>query len=212
MNQASKSELPLDPGHLANLKKSGLLKEFTQKAEISSVCPRDIPKILGPYLSQKVLSLLKFPYPHCDGFARYKCFPAIRHKGRLIKYWQPPGTGNHLYFPPAIENIFQDTSIPLYLTEGEKKALKAMQEGLFCIGLSGLWNWSDGAGDLIEDFNRIDFKSRTIFIVPDSDWLQPNIHGYKTNLRQAVNELAYRLIDRGAKVFIVELPQEEVTL
>jgi len=200
--------LSLSPAHRQHLiNDSGLSIETIHSAGIHSVCPRDIVKFLGPYVSKKVLSLLAFPYYLCNGFTRYKTFPPIKHKGRVIKYWQPPGSGNHLYFPPGVERIFQDTSIAIYLTEGEKKALKAMQEGLFCIGLSGLWNWSDGDKNLIQDFDRVKWQGRTVFIVPDSDWLQPNKHGYKTNLRQAVNELAHHLIDREAGVFIVELPE-----
>lgn len=200
------------PAHRADLERSGLSKDTYQGAGIRSVCPADIAKILGGYLSKKVLSLLEFPYPLCPGFSRYKPWPAIKWKGRTIKYFQPPGTGNHLYFPPGVEKIFQDVSISLCITEGEKKSLKAMQEGLFCIGLSGLWNWSGGDKNLIPDFDRVKWQGRTVYIIPDSDWLQPNRHGYRTNLREAVTELAHHLIDRGARVFIVELPQEEVAL
>ena len=40
-----------------------------------------------------------------------------------------------------------------------------------------------------------------------SNWCShPNVHGYEKNLKEAVQGLAYALIDRGAKVSIVELP------
>jgi hypothetical protein len=109
--------------------------------------------------------------------------------------------------------ILKDPSTPIYIVEGEKKCLKGLQEGLSCIGLGGLWSWSDGSEEknLIPDFDLIEWKGRTVYLVPDNDWLSPDRHGERKNLLEAVNGLAYRLIDRGARVFIVELPKE-VTL
>ena len=81
-----------------------------------------------------------------------------------------------------------------------------MQEGLYCVGLSGLWNWSNGNKELIPDFDLIKLQGREVYIVPDNDWLQPNKHGYRKNLKQAVCQLADRLKARGARAFIIELP------
>ena len=99
-----------------------------------------------------------------------------------------------------------DPTIPITITEGEKKALKGSQEGVNCIGLSGLWNWSDGKQELIKDFDLINLNGRKVFLVPDNDWLSPNKHGYEKNLKQAVYGLANQLMKRGARVFIVSLP------
>jgi hypothetical protein len=75
--------------------------------------------------------------------------------------------------------------------------------------LSGLWNWSDGSDDknLIPDFDHIKFDHRSVFLVPDNDWLNPDRRGERKNLREGVHELSYRLIDRGARVYVIELPQ-----
>lgn len=203
------SDLSLHPDHLADLKKSGLTDETIRAAGICTVRPADINKICGPHFSGKVSSVLAFPYHGHNGFTRYKLFPAVQTDNGTLKYFQPPKTGNSLYFPPGLEAILGDVSIPLYVTEGEKKALKATQEGLFCLAMGGLWNWSDASEEknLIPDFNKITLKGRTIFIVPDNDWLNTDRHGERKNLRQAVHELAYRLIDRGGKVFVIELPE-----
>lgn len=199
----------LHPGHLQHLRKeSGLLDEIIHQAQAYSVRPGDINKILGSGLGVKVNSLLAFPYPDNE-LIRYKLFPPVPDKdGHLIRYYQPKGSPNHLYIPERVKPILSDPSVPLYLTEGEKKTLKACQEGLYCIGLGGLWNWSRGDEErtLISDFDLIEWKGRAVYIIPDNDWLNPNRHGERRNLREAVYELAYRLIDRGAKVFIIELP------
>lgn len=197
--------LSLHPAHLEDLRKSELSDETIKQAGIYSVPPGDINKKLGMNCPD-IESLMAFPYPGCDGFEICKVFPP--RDG--LKYIQPKGSSNRLYIPHPVEGILSDPSIPIHFTEGIKKALKACQEGIPCIGMSGLWNWSDGSEEkrLTPDFDKINLWRRIVNIVPDNDWLSPDRHGEQKNLRQAVYELAYRLIDRGARVFIVELPKE----
>jgi hypothetical protein len=65
--------------------------------------------------------------------------------------------------------------VPLLITEGEKKALKANQEGFACVAVGGLWNWQVG-GRPIADLDRIDWVEREAVIVPDSDvWTRPDL-------------------------------------
>lgn len=201
-SKTDEHNLSLHPAHLADLRKSGLLDKTIQEAGIYSVPPVDISKKLEGHLP-KVESLLAFPYGSED--ERYKLFLPQGD----VKYYQRKGTSPWLYFPSAAILAIKDATIPLHITEGEKKALKASQEGLPCLGLGGLWNWCDGSKEknLILDFDWVEWRNRTVYLVPDNDWLQPDHHGERKNLRQAVYELAYRLIDRGAKVFIIELPE-----
>jgi hypothetical protein len=195
--------MSLYPEHLADLRKSGLNDRTILDAGIYSVPPADFMRKLG-FNDPKIESLMAFPYPGCNGFERFKVFPPQDGK----KYLQPKGSGSHLYIPTAVRKILNDPTIPLYIVEGEKKTSKGVQEGLHCIGLGGLWNWSDGSEDknLIPDFDLINWEGREVYLVPDNDWLQSNRHGEHRNLRQAVFELGYRLIDRGAKALIIKLP------
>jgi hypothetical protein len=197
--------LSLHPDHLKDLRKSGLKDETIVGAGIYSVRPADIPKKIG-FNDPRIQSLLAFLYPGCNEFERFKPFPSLDGKP---KYLQKQGTGNHLYIPEKMRPILSDPTTPLYIVEGEKKDLKAVQEGLNCIGIGGLWNWSDGSEDknLIPDFDLIVWQGRTVLIVPDNDWLNPDRHGEPKNLKQAVYELAYRLIDRGARIYVIELLQ-----
>ena len=63
------------------------------------------------------------------------------------------------------------------ITEGEKKAAKADQEGFPCIGLVGVWGWQqartrdnpDAARELIPDLAAVAWQGRTVFLVYDSD-------------------------------------------
>ena len=191
----------LHPIHLEDLRASGLSDESITQAGIKSVPPESIAKELGNHPGIK--SAYCIPYPGTDGFCRYKVF---YHEGKTgPKYLQPKGSGNQLYIPQKARAVLNDPSVPLYFSEGEKKALKACQEGLHCIGLSGLWNWSNGNKALITDFDSINLERREVFIVPDNDWKKPNRHGYTKNLERAVYGLGEKLIERGAKAFIVLL-------
>jgi hypothetical protein len=192
--------------HLEDLKRSGLSDSIIEQADIKSVPPNDIRRKIG-FDIPGLISCYEILYDKT--FSRFRAFYDENNNGKEPKYIQRKDSGNRLYIPSTVRPILNDSSIPLYITEGEKKALKATQEGLFCIGLSGLWNWSNGKKELIPDFDLLTLAGRRVYIVPDNDWLQPNKHGYRKNLKQAVYLLADRLKQREARVFIVELPQGE---
>jgi hypothetical protein len=194
----------LSQQHYDDLKRSGLNDETIEAACIASIAPSCLSKAVSPnpYL-QSAYGIL---YPGCKGFCRFRCSYREGHEGS--KYLQAKDSGNHLYIPRTLDSaVLQDPTVDLIITEGEKKALKACQERLPCIAVSGLWNWSKGGKQLLDDFDKIALQGRTVFIVPDNDFRSRNKHGYKKNLIQAVNELGLRLIERGAKVYIILLPE-----
>jgi hypothetical protein len=102
--------------------------------------------------------------------------------------------------------VISNLVLPLYFTEGEKKAAKAVQEGLTCIGLGGLWNWVEKAtGEGIEELGTIAWPDREAIIVPDSDiWTRPD-------LQKAVYAFGKELEKRGARVSIIVIPQARDT-
>ena len=130
--------------HLTDLKKSGLSDETILEAGFKSVRPADIDKVFGYETFAK--SCYEIPYAETDN-SRFKMFygevDRVNPKTGedRPRYLSKKGTKNHLYIPFKVKPILNDLSIPLYITEGEKKALKATQEGLPCIAIPGLWNW-----------------------------------------------------------------------
>jgi len=71
--------------------------------------------------------------------------------------------------------VLSDPTVPLLVTEGEKKALRANRDGLACVAVGGLWSWQT-AGRPIADLDRIDWVARETVIVPDSDvWTRPDL-------------------------------------
>lgn len=60
------------------------------------------------------------------------------------KYRQLPGSGIRPYvIPEAGEHYYTNHKAPLYLIEGEKKAIAATIHRFPVIGLGGIWNWID---------------------------------------------------------------------
>lgn len=204
-------KLDLKPEHLSDLRKSGLTDDTILEAGIKSIPPERVEEKLG-FGINSLASAYVLPYPGTTTYCRYKAFYAAGQEsfpdGRTKpKYLTRKSAGNRLYIPPTVRPILDNPTIPLYITEGEKKSLKTCQEGINCIAISGLWNWKvRDEYELILDFNEVTWDSRTVYLVPDNDFLNPNRKGDFKNLKQAVHELAYLLIDRGAKVFWVELP------
>jgi hypothetical protein len=196
--------MSLHPDHLADLQKSGLSDDTITAANIHTVPPGDIQKILGRGYADQVISLLAFPYSQ-NGFCRYKLFPPIKGKdGHKIKYFQPLNSGVHLYYPPGIEAKVTDPSIPISFVEGEKKCLKADQEGIVSIGMGGIWNFREkGDDDLISDFDNIPLRDRVVNLIPDGDY-----HKNK-DVERAVLSLAEKIKRKGAIPYLVSLPDGE---
>jgi putative DNA primase/helicase len=121
---------------------------------------------------------LVFPYDRAGAngkptYARVK----LDHAGVDGKrYRSPRGRGNnHLYIPfTANPRALCDVTRLLVVTEGEKKCLRATQEGLICVGLSGVWSWRHrpvkGAPSVpIDDLHVLPWRHRQVVIVFDSD-------------------------------------------
>ncbi|MCY2987194.1 MAG: phage/plasmid primase, P4 family [Planctomycetota bacterium] len=122
-------------------------------------------------------------------------------KGKRCKYLSPTGSTVRVYFPSAVRPVLQKPESILLFTEGEKKSLKATQEGFPTIGLTGVDCWhGKKSSALLPDLDRINWTGRCVFIAFDSDAAEnPNV---------ADNEvlLAAALTKRGAVVKVVRIP------
>ena len=226
------ARLWLAQAHRAELiEGSGISPEVAERAGLwSCSSPSDIVRILnwrGPsperHWTDEYLPALVFPYG-MPGEAEPALFrvkprkPWPRHdKVTEAKYLQPARMRTRLYFPPDLledEARRRDTTLPLVITEGEKKALAACSHGLACVGLSGVSCWSakaerDGTGrrlgarKLHADFEHIDLLGRQVFVVFDSDAAE------KGEVRREESALGHALHAAGAEVHIVRLPHTE---
>jgi hypothetical protein len=131
--------------------------------------------------------------------------PRRDNKSKVVKYETRPGSRNRLHVPLSCQSLLGDISVPVWITEGQKKAEKAAQEGLCCIALPGVWNWlvriSADASVPLADFDAITLKHREIIIAFDSD------SASNPSVKLASRRLADFLVKRGAHAFSVQLPE-----
>jgi hypothetical protein len=151
---------------------------------------------------------LVFPYRDLDGavncFARRRLHKPKVIDGKQVRYIQPKGSALRGYFPIASLTKLRDGEDPVYITEGEKKALALSQLGLAAVGIGGIWcGCKKGTEELIDDLAAVSWRDRIVYIVFDFD--------EKASTRQEANaarkRLAKALRTAGAgQVFNVELP------
>ncbi|ULA61621.1 MAG: hypothetical protein LZF60_340162 [Nitrospira sp.] len=189
--------------HRDDLHNSGLNLETIEASRIYSAHSGQVSELLG---FKTISGGMVFPYLSVEDetYVRVKLNEAGQDGKR---YRSPRGSTNRLYVPSTLPHgVLSDSTKALYITEGEKKALKARQEGLHCVALSGVWAWRMKEGDTsapISDLDRILWEGRTVSIVFDSD------AATKPEVARAEIELANELARRGATVYSVRLPQGE---
>jgi hypothetical protein len=211
--------LELSPAHLADLHASGLSDATIRAAGLyTEADPSKVAQLLHWQGRAGVLGeCLVFPFKFTatggvsSGFARLKpSSPRQDADGKVVKYESPRGLSNRTYFPPSFKKLLA-AGAPLIVTEGEKKSLKAAQEGFAAIGLTGVWGWQQkrprdengrphGPRQLIDDLAAIDWRGRRVLVVFDSD------RDSKLDVRKAESELAAALAPKGAEVRVAALP------
>lgn len=192
----------LNDPHVADLRKSGLTDETIAASGIYTAHSQRVHDLLGMNTGSNGMVI---PYLHVtdETYVRVKLDQAGKDGKR---YRGPAGKQNRLYVPPMLDSeTLSDVSRPLYITEGEKKALKACQEGFPCVALPGVWSWrtkdDDGNSVPIPDLDRIPWEGRIVSIVFDSD------AATNPDVARAEISLAVELAQRGATVFSIRLPQ-----
>jgi hypothetical protein len=153
--------LPLSEKHLADCRASTLKDETIR---VNGVVTKE--------------NALFFPYRNLDGevncFGRWKPDnPRVDKDGKPIKYEQAKGTTVRAYFPVECLAKLNDGTSPIFITEGEKKALAPAQLGYAVVGLGGIWGAAqkDGKGGhvLIPDLATLPLDSREVNVVFDWD-------------------------------------------
>jgi hypothetical protein len=206
------SQLRLSSKHREDLERSGLCEktivawgaysiETDQKWVMAQL---GFPHINPPALALPILPpdrtqpdpndvMLKPDQPRLDG------------GGRPAKYEARRKSRNRIHVPLSARDKLNDASIPLVITEGQKKAEKAAQEGICSIALAGVWNWKDRVGESsfpITDFDLCSLSGRRVLLCFDSD-AASNPH-----VCRAEHDLASFLSRRfEAQVSIKRLPQ-----
>ncbi|HAW50771.1 MAG TPA: hypothetical protein DCX54_00345, partial [Flavobacteriales bacterium] len=138
---------------------------------------------------------------------RKKKNPDGTHPGRVIKYEMPKGEGVRLDCPPTCQPLLADPSIPLWITEGQKKADALASAGLCAIAILGVWNFvgknAHGGVTFLSDWQYVALNGRNVRLIFDSDLMT------KRQVQQSLDRLREHLQRKGANVDVVYLPHQE---
>jgi len=213
---------PLHPDHLADLRKSGITDETVGVQKIRTIPPSMIGALLG-FAPAGTTSAYVIPFANPSGgwfdHMKAKVFSADQvvdvrgdHVGERPERWRYNGgapkylTRRHasprVFFPIATMGTAVSGSEPLWLIEGEKKALAVAQLGLPTVGIESAWGWHvKGSTALLPDFDLIRFAGRIVELVPDSDVAT------NASIERAMRQLADALRAVGALPRLVRLPE-----
>jgi hypothetical protein len=132
--------------------------------------------------------------------------PRLNGAGKPVKYETPVGQSAGLDVPPGVGPLLDDPAIPLWLTEGSKKADAAAQLGLACVSISGVWDWrgtnSAGGKTALADWHDVALNGRRVILAFDSDVT------VKPQVAKALDELARYVTSKGARVEYLHLPHD----
>ncbi|HVN96466.1 MAG TPA: DUF3854 domain-containing protein [Syntrophorhabdaceae bacterium] len=154
----------------------------------------------------QVSRLTEFPYFNEKGeitLYRYKPSPTLyrRADNEPVKYLHPKDTPAIPYILPQVWAVREKTNKPLWITEGEKKALKLIEHGRPSISFPGVWLFRAGKKSeetestyLWRELQVFRWAGRTVYLAFDADWwVNPSV-------REALYEFAFKLYALGALI------------
>jgi hypothetical protein len=121
--------------------------------------------------------------------------------GKLRKYASQVARPNVIDVHPFSRNRITDPTVPLWITEGVKKADSLTSLGQCAIALAGVWNWRSALATL-GDWEDIQLKGRQVIICFDAD-ITTNMQ-----VRRAAERLCAWLRSKGAEPVIYVYPPE----
>ena len=124
--------------------------------------------------------------------------------GKIVKYETPAKSRMALDVPPTVRHLLGNPHVPLFLTEGVKKADALASRGVCAVALLGVWNFrgmnDQGGKTLLAGFESIAVNGRNVFVVYDSDVM------LKPAVAAAMSRLGAVLNSRDAHTRYVYLP------
>jgi len=202
--------LSVFPQHQALLAASAISPEVARERGYVSADSRKMLERYGFAGYQQRVPALVIPVRDVTGaIAIYQARPdsprVSRSTFKPVKYETPGKSRMVLDVPVRVRAQLGDPAIPLWITEGCRKADSAVSAGLCCIALLGVWNWrgrnSADATIALGDWESIALKERRAYIAFDSDVM------VKPSVRGALERLGRFLASRGADVRYVYLPE-----
>lgn len=134
--------------------------------------------------------------------------PRMGDDGKMIKYEWPARVPLCLDVLPRYRDALGDVTIPIWITEGAKKAdalASAFGNTIVPINVNGVWGWRrkehDGSKHPLEDLDAIAWAGRRVVLAFDNDVTR------KAEVQDALRALQRHLVkERGAVVSVLILP------
>ena len=199
---ASDFGIALFPQHAKLLRASVISPEVAAERGYVSVDTKTRLEGLKFAKSQRNVPGLLIPIWATDGEIRLYQHrpdtPRLNGDGKPIKYETPFRSKIVLDVPPRAREHLGNNSVPLWITEGARKADAAVTAGLCCIGLIGVNGWTRDR-QALPDWRHIMLKNRPVYVAFDSDVM------VKREVKRALRELSGFLDYCGAHVQLVFL-------
>ena len=133
--------------------------------------------------------------------------PRLNRDGKLVKYDTPLGQSIRVDVPKIIRHQLGDPSVPLWITEGSRKADSAATKGLCCVALLGVWGFrgtnGDGGKTALPCWQSVALRGRRVFIAYDSDSTS------NPQVCNAMRDLGSFLRSKSADVKYVHIPTHD---
>jgi len=196
--------------HAAMLAASGVSPEQAHRRGYRSVDTKKLLDNLNVTKSGQRVPGLLVPQLLADGSTwgyQYRPDSPRDRDGKKVKYETPTGQRNGIDVPPGVGALLGDPTVPLWVTEGVKKADAGACAGLCIVALPGVWSWRGknphGGKVAVPDWHDIALNDRRVILAFDGDVAR------KQAVRHALDELAGYLSSKGAKVAYCHLPDED---
>jgi hypothetical protein len=173
------------------IEKSGITPEVVEARGYRTIEKKVELKTLGFSDSQRNTPGLLIPvYSPTGEIATYQFRPdqpRIGKKGK-VKYETPSGSRMVLDVHPSARKMLGNPAVPLFVTEGLKKADALVSRDLCAVTLLGVWSWrgrnSDGGLTTLAEWDYVALNDREVYIVFDSDvMLKPQVHKAMVRLK-----------------------------
>jgi len=202
------TNMSLSDAHSQHLLQSGISQDVIRERGYKTVVDAAELERLGFINAQcrvpGILIPLYAPDDTAAGFQFRPDGPRINNRGKLIKYETPLGARLRIDMPKRSQQYASNPEVPLYVTEGAKKADSLATAGVCAVNLSGVWGFKSrnefGAPILSADFDLIAWKGRIVYLCFDSDITT------KREVYHALEVLGAHVQRKGGKPFIVQLP------
>jgi len=141
------------------------------------------------------------------GFQFRPDHPRTNSRGKPVKYEIPTGSSIRLDCPPRCQKMIGNPQVPLWITEGSKKADALASREACAISVTGVWGFKGknqfGGITFLTDWDYVALKERMVYLAFDSDIVT------KEPVKKALEHIGEHLRRKGAKVHIIQLPQLE---